>query len=449
MAVAQLLSVEANMKELIPAIATGITFPPQLEENKQRKGPFDVFTGGIEEYYNEYFKYSRFNTTWVDSGAIGDCYINGSCTGVLENLRAGKADLTMHPILIDFPPGFNITRNFPVYVGPMWNDVQILFASGPYQSAYRLNSDILVTFREAPWLFNFLLVLVLIVIHALLNATFKVRNNKLFLAHGEKFPLVNVHGMLMKQLLMPVKLPHRVVSIIVIRTFTSFMLIALACMFKSNMVYEHPPTYYSSIEDIVERVHNKSVIGIEGLIVDSKLIHRKGTIFERMGKIFQAQKRDFLEISQQLVKGRILIAPDSVVATAHGLLCSKGLEEYLKIRRSQFVYKGYSYTVFSPNSSRRVIERFSRLSQLYLESGIYDHYNLRVIAAYALATLTGNPFRLHFCLSVESMMKWPSSDFSAFSYIHFAPVFNIMLYSYVLSLVINICELLFKRQGKK
>ena len=430
------------MQKLLSALVAGVTFPPELVTNDKRKGPFDVFAGQGSGHYNELFKDCRLNATWVDSGTFGDCYSNGSCSGIFETLRSHQADVAFHPVAIDFPPGFNITFNYPVHVGPMMDEMAIEFLAQAYQSGYRLNSDILATIRDCSPEVYVIQVLLVVVIYMLLNVSIRMKKNGLKVVHGKKVSWINLHAMCFRQLIVRVKRPHRSLIIASIVIFAMLMLAVFAGLFKSNMVYEYPPKYYSSIEQIVERVHSKSVIVIQGLVVHSKLMRLNGSIFRRLIPISEAFPRGaFPAITQKMADDRILVAPTSIVVIVHGLVCSMNKQIYLSLRRSDPVYKSYTYVAFSSRASLEVKERFARYYTHYFASGVPEYYALRKIAVLASTFLTNDASTLHRCLLTESMMKWPSVTFNAFSYAHFKPLFVIMFYSYSLSIVILVVRL--------
>lgn len=432
------------MKELLPAIVTGVTYPPNLVVNQKRKYPFDVYEGEASVHQNQHFKYSRLNATFLESSTIGDCYSNGTCTGIFETLRNREADLSVHPIPIDFPPGFNINSTHPAIVGPMTGEMSIQFLSLPYRSAYKRNSDILATFEQCSWSVNAIHYFLFILIYILLNVSVRIKGGKINLAHGHKVSWINLAGMCMKQYIIPVKKPHRILISAGLIIYSAFLTAVLAGLFQSNMVYEYPPQYYSSLEEIVDKVHTKSVITIDGLFVQSKLIRKASSTFQRLNKISQTYKRQtFLEISGHVVQGRVLLSVIPLINLVHALTCSVSREVYLLARESEPVYKSFTYTLFSSTASNELKKRYSRYLTLYFESGIQDYFSSRQVAVEASSLLTEDPMALYRCLSSNSMIKRPSASFNAFSYVHFEPLFRITSYLFALIMIIHAIELVF------
>ena len=280
------------MKELLPGVVTGITYPPTLVVNERRKGLFDVFEGDSKDRFNDFFKYSNLNVTLVDSGKSGACHSDGSCSGMIEALRTGKADFALFPTAIDFPAGFNITYNYPVYVDPMVDEVVVAFLSAPYQRSYKMDRDIMFTLKDISWLVALMQVLTFITVSILLNVTFRSRKKTFLFRLGKRFSWISVYGLFMKQVSLRTMRLSQGMCVSGTIFYLLFMTAAFAGFFQSNMIYEYPPKYYSSLEEIVQRVHNKSVIIIEGLIFDSELIHLNGSVFEKIGKISVTHGRE-------------------------------------------------------------------------------------------------------------------------------------------------------------
>lgn len=423
-----------NFRPLIPAVATGITFPPQLILKDKRKGPFDVFEGNKQgyDYYNEFFKYGRLNGSFVDSGNFGDCYSNRTCSGIFEVLNSGRADFSLYSVSIDFPSGFDITYNSPVYVGPILTETKISFISMPYQAAYHLNSNILATFEETSWIFYLVQLLVFFSIYFILNLSTSSRANQQILKGRRRktITMINLYAIYMRQHFSSFKKAHRLAAALTFIVHCSMNFAFIYGSLKAFMVSEYPAKYHSSLEELIKahKPTDRPPIIFKGLTVQSKLICKDNSVYRRLGHIAKVRSRsELLFISQDVFSGSALVETDSIIKIVRGLFCRSHQASYDLLQDSAPIHKTSSYMVYKPNISHPLQKRLRRLGQMYSESGCHGYYHLRKVAVDASSILTNDPLTLYRCLLTQSMIKWPSTSYNNFDYSHFKRMFAFTL----------------------
>ena len=235
---------------LIPVRITTLLFPPYVELNDKRKGPFDVVKGPLSDINTDRFRSARFNVTVVEASETGDCYLNGTCTGMYENIRTNRADFMGSALPVDFDPNLDITANYPFTVGPGEGVQEIAFASLPYKSSSRIDFEVLSTFEYIPWHFGVIQLVIFFCFFFLSNTSFnKSRVPKLRMKR--RISVMDMFSIYMKQLSLFFRQPHRFVILVTTIFHITLLTIIIGCNISADMVAELPPEYYSSLEEVV------------------------------------------------------------------------------------------------------------------------------------------------------------------------------------------------------
>lgn len=442
-------------KELIPVVATGVTFVPELVLNENRKGPYDVFNGRASFHFNDWFKRNRLNGTYIDTAVFGDCHSNNTCKGALEILRTGQADFSVFPLLADLPNEFNLQYNNPFLFSKLMAEYMVKYIAGPYKQAYTVDSEILITFEETYWLVNFLQLLLTFFIFIMLNVSVKSRYNYLVLKGEIKLKVkpIEIYGMYMRQFEKSFRTLHRSITLLVLFIHCAFSVAIISGSISSNLVSEYPAKYYSSLEEVIENVKEKSdILILRGMSVHSKLIHRKNTPFYKLGPVADLiEKQQFAKLYLLLSNGSTLVAAEEIIHITRALFCTmvqfnknvdKNQEKkYFSFRDSNPLYLTHSYLGLKANVSTVIKLRLERYASSLTESGIHKYYFEEKVTRDTTMSLTGvGPAVVSRCELNRLMMKWPSVGFLNFSLIHFTKFFTYFLFSLIFSFIIFVFE---------
>lgn len=408
-------------KQLTPVTIATIPLPPYLDINDKRKGPFDAVKGVDCDSINQGFRMARANVTMIASSQVGDCYVNGTCTGLYELVRTGQVDYSMMALPVEFNPEFNMTSRYPVTVGERMNGNEITFMSLPHHPPYKVHSDILSTFEAIPWYFDLIQLAIFISILALLNASFVSRRSpKLKLA--KRIAPIDLFAIYMGQLLRSFVQPHRFVSMVTLLIHSTLVTIIVLSNVGADMVAEFPAQYYLSIEDVIKNYpRNHRPMIMKGFEIESKFIHKSDPRFQLLGKVAQTVSPiGFPTIAEKLLDGSVLVEDRSNVQAIRSYLCINHLETVMdnSLRESVPFFRTARYILYRPNCPQKLQKKVSAVHYILEENGINRKFVINLLLA-LFATREEERSRYYRCNQRNSMVKRPQATYNRFSISHF------------------------------
>ena len=431
-------------KELIPVRMTNIgCLPPFCEANDKRKGPFDLYKGALGELTSKMFRKAQFNATLVPASKTGDCYFNGTCSGLYENLRTGQADMGMFPLPVDFSPQVNISNKYPLTVGPATDVQEIAFASLPHKLSSKVNFDILSSFEYIPWYFGAIQVVIFFYFFFLLNTSLsKSRATRLILK--KRISLMEMFAIYMKQLFRFFRQPHRFVILVTMLIHITLLTVIIGGNISADMVAEFPPKYFSSLKEVISKyLPGREPMMLKGTEVQSKLIHTDSK-FQPLGKI--ARTVASLDL---LVKGfgnkSVLVEKTANIDTFRAYICIFYSEDksYDLLRQSPLLHTSQRYFLFRPNISNEVVQRWTRVNYALTEFNIYERFQRKDRNFIYFAPTEVEKVLYYRCFLRNSAKKSTSSGARDLSNFHFNRPLAALVLMYFLATIVYLVEVIF------
>ena len=427
---------------LIPVRLTEILFPPYFEANNKRKGPFDAFKGHLSDFFTHLFRSARFNVTIIEASEVGDCNLNGTCTGMYEDLRTNRADLSTNALPVDFDPNLDITSNYPVVLGPANGVQEIVFTSLPYKSSSKVDFDVLSTFESTPWYLGVIQMVIFFCFFFLINTSF-VNSRAPKLRMRRRISVMDMFASYMNQLSLFFRQPHRFVILVTMIFHTTLLTIIIGGNISADMVAEFPPQYYSSLEQVVTKyLPDHRPIVFKGLVVESKLVHTNPK-FQPLGRVAQAIPLVAFDKTIQKLKNKsVLVSYTMNVNTLRAYICIWHLKDtslYL-LRRSPILHSTHLFFPFSSNASSELKKRWTRISHDLKESGLFEHFHRKERNILVLALTDDDKLRYHRCLWRTSLMRKTSVVSKSFSAFHFNRPLRVMASIHLLAVMVLCVE---------
>lgn len=261
--------------------------------NPVRKTSYDYFKGSYAYYWNEVMKFLKLNLTISLASDYGNCYANGTCTGVVGMLSKGEVDFSLTPVAPSLSPDFPVTSTSPFTRGPVNGLIFITIQSLPRVQKIEKRLDMLQVYRDLPLsvlLFSFIFLLSIWLLCRIplpkLGKRFRLKRRKY------KLHLFAFADAFFNSTSLPLpSLGHLLCIYLSLICFITVLKNALSSSINSDVIKVEPAKYYETLKEFVSAAE-KGKITIhygQGLRAITELSMRRESIYRRTVRVSKSE----------------------------------------------------------------------------------------------------------------------------------------------------------------
>lgn len=379
-------------------------FLPDTRFNLKRSEMNDpYFVGSNSEHYSSLMKYLNLNATLVKSRNFGNCYSNGTCTGMYSLLQTGQADFALVGLKYTFSPDVPASSTDSIVYGSYFAEEAISILSLPQSSSTYMNLNLLQIFKSTSMDVYFIFLFLCLLIYKVIKCPlFKNRDRK------KKITVFSLITTMMNNNLIPrPNFIYVCITVALFSFFVNFTYRIIGVSINCDFMKVYPEVYYESVEQLVRdiKLGKAHPYCIRDMRAHSVISGRNEPIYKSLISAMSYKRlRNLRKIPHLMQKdpSNVLIGNKLTNQIVQVTFCGVNRTNYFLLRQSSYFLFYNSALAMNTKIHPQVRQRAQKMFAIVFEHGITAQYRKDLIIRRGVELGTPKNVLLNCQLTLES-----------------------------------------------